>query len=265
MEKYSQVWSNSHPSHVRIREDDSPYVLGSRGEDLCVVARRYKTSEDTSPKQQGDKAPTHHGEPYIVMNLRKQKRLAHKPNKQLTSTKESSKNQGHCWMHSVVTDSVITELLETILPPRYQMLSKVIRDVWYTSTVDGVVFNFVSATCAHMGWINKICSHRQELCGGLRLLGLNLSLVKLVGLCYLECILFVALFSCLSRCSYEVPNGVICVIKTVRLVAAGTGGSGSVNILRQLLFVSLTQEAASDAASERRVLRLTPIKPAVAT
>ncbi|KAH0865658.1 hypothetical protein HID58_082869, partial [Brassica napus] len=31
---------------------------------------------------------------------------------------------------------------------------------------------------------------------------------------------------------------------------------------RQLLFVSLTQEAASDAASERRVLRLTPIKPA---
>ena len=37
MEKYSQVWSNSHPSHVRIREDDSPYVLGSRGEELCVV------------------------------------------------------------------------------------------------------------------------------------------------------------------------------------------------------------------------------------
>uniref|UniRef100_M4DTL0 MORF/ORRM1/DAG-like MORF domain-containing protein n=1 Tax=Brassica campestris TaxID=3711 RepID=M4DTL0_BRACM len=36
-------------------------------------------------------------------------------------------------------------------------------------------------------------------------------------------------------------------------------GSGSVNILRQLLFVSLTQEAASDAASERCVLRLTPI------
>jgi len=53
--------------------------------------------------------------------------------------------------------------------------------------------------------------------------------------------------------------------RAVRLVAAGTGGSGSVNILRQLLFVSLTQEAASDAASERRVLRLTPIKPAVAT
>ncbi|CAN7040309.1 unnamed protein product [Brassica rapa subsp. trilocularis] len=38
-------------------------------------------------------------------------------------------------------------------------------------------------------------------------------------------------------------------IRAVRLVAAGTGGSGSVNILRQLLFVSLTQEAASDAAS----------------
>ncbi|KAF3504807.1 hypothetical protein F2Q69_00040315 [Brassica cretica] len=51
-------------------------------------------------------------------------------------------------------------------------------------------------------------------------------------------------------------------IRAVRLVAAGTGGSGSVNILRQLLFVSLTQEAASDVASERRVLRLTPIKPA---
>ncbi|CAF1750811.1 unnamed protein product [Brassica napus] len=48
----------------------------------------------------------------------------------------------------------------------------------------------------------------------------------------------------------------------VRLVAAGTGGSGSVNIRRQLLFVSLPQTAASDAASERRVLRLTPIKPA---
>ncbi|KAF2539061.1 hypothetical protein F2Q68_00019074 [Brassica cretica] len=46
---------------------------------------------------------------------------------------------------------------------------------------------------------------------------------------------------------------------------AGTGGSGSVNIRRQLLFVSLPQTAASDAASERRVLRLTPIKPAVAT
>ena len=30
--------------------------------------------------------------------------------------------------------------------------------------------------------------------------------------------------------------------RAVRLVAAGTGGSGSVNILRQLLFVSLTQE-----------------------
>ena len=52
--------------------------------------------------------------------------------------------------------------------------------------------------------------------------------------------------------------------RAVRLVAAGTGGSGSVNILRQLLFVSLTQETASDAASERRVLRLTPIKSAVA-
>ncbi|KAF3594562.1 hypothetical protein DY000_02027640 [Brassica cretica] len=34
-------------------------------------------------------------------------------------------------------------------------------------------------------------------------------------------------------------------VRAVRLVAAGTGGSGSVNILRQLLFVSLTQEAAS--------------------
>ena len=43
--------------------------------------------------------------------------------------------------------------------------------------------------------------------------------------------------------------------RAVRLVAAGTGGS--VNILRQLLFVSLTQE---DAASER----LTPIKTAFA-
>ncbi|WZZ46470.1 hypothetical protein YC2023_042729 [Brassica napus] len=43
---------------------------------------------------------------------------------------------------------------------------------------------------------------------------------------------------------------------------ASTGGSGSVNIRRQLLFVSLPQTAASDAASERRVLRLTPIKPA---
>ncbi|KAH0896439.1 hypothetical protein HID58_046007, partial [Brassica napus] len=38
-------------------------------------------------------------------------------------------------------------------------------------------------------------------------------------------------------------------LRAVRLVAAGTGGSGSVNILRQLLFVSLTQETASDAAS----------------
>ncbi|XP_013618630.1 PREDICTED: uncharacterized protein LOC106325156 isoform X1 [Brassica oleracea var. oleracea] len=35
--------------------------------------------------------------------------------------------------------------------------------------------------------------------------------------------------------------------RAVRLVAAGTGGSDSVNILRQLLFVSLTQETASDA------------------
>ena len=39
------------------------------------------------------------------------------------------------------------------------------------------------------------------------------------------------------------------IIRAVRLVAAGTGGSSSVNILRQLLFVLLTQEAASDAAS----------------
>ena len=31
--------------------------------------------------------------------------------------------------------------------------------------------------------------------------------------------------------------------RAVRLVAAGTGGSGSVNIRRQLLFVSLTQAA----------------------
>ncbi|KAF2584221.1 hypothetical protein F2Q70_00034803 [Brassica cretica] len=52
------------------------------------------------------------------------------------------------------------------------------------------------------------------------------------------------------------------VLRAVRLVAAGFGVSGSVNILRQLLFVSLTQETASDAASERRVLRLTPIKSA---
>ena len=42
-------------------------------------------------------------------------------------------------------------------------------------------------------------------------------------------------------------------VRVVRLVAAGTGGSGSVNILRQLLLFSLTQETASDAASERRV------------
>nr|VDC92842.1 unnamed protein product [Brassica oleracea] len=57
----------------------------------------------------------------------------------------------------------------------------------------------------------------------------------------------------------------ICFLyRAVRLVAAGTDGSGSVNILRQLLFVSLTQKTASDAASERRVLRQTPIKSAVA-
>ncbi|KAH0891020.1 LOW QUALITY PROTEIN: hypothetical protein HID58_053449, partial [Brassica napus] len=57
----------------------------------------------------------------------------------------------------------------------------------------------------------------------------------------------------------------ICFLyRAVRLVAAGTDGSGSVNILRQLLFVSLTQKTASDAASERRVLRQTPIKSAYA-
>ncbi|CAN6845566.1 unnamed protein product, partial [Brassica oleracea] len=33
----------------------------------------------------------------------------------------------------------------------------------------------------------------------------------------------------------------------------------------KIVFVWLTQEAASDAASERRVLRLTTIKPAAAT
>ncbi|KAF3607055.1 hypothetical protein DY000_02044404 [Brassica cretica] len=48
----------------------------------------------------------------------------------------------------------------------------------------------------------------------------------------------------------------------IKQMLLSTGGSGSVNIRRQLLFVSLPQTAASDAASERRVLRLTPIKPA---
>ncbi|WZZ12860.1 hypothetical protein YC2023_105949 [Brassica napus] len=57
---------------------------------------------------------------------------------------------------------------------------------------------------------------------------------------------------CYSMCWYEALSN----NSVHEIISRGTGGS--VNILRQLLFVSLTQEAASDAASERRVLRLTP-------